>query len=275
MKRRWVAIPDGSRVRFEATGAWGFPVGTVVVKHFELELTEGDPSSRRRLETRLLINTADGWQGFTYRWNAQGTDADLLTGRESEMIAVNLAAGGTREQLYEYPSRTDCQSCHTLAAGHTLGLQTRQLNGDFAYPRATDNQLRSWNHIGLFSTDTGPADQYSRFAPVSDAAASVTDRARAYLDTNCAFCHRPGGPTPVNLDLRFDTSNDNLNAIGVVPGAGDLGIADALIVAAGEKERSVLWERMRRLDAERMPPLASHLVDADGIDLVGQWIDTL
>ena len=275
VKRRWVGIPDGSRLQFAASGAWSFPVGTVVIKHFELALIEGDASSARRLETRLLINTTSGWQGFTYRWNAQGTDAELLTGRETETITVSLADGGTRDQLYEYPSRTDCLRCHTQGAGRTLGLQTRQLNRDFAYPNATDNQLRSWNNIALFSTDIGAPDGYGSFVPVGDATQPLADRARAYLDTNCAICHRPGGPTPVDLDLRFDTAQADINAVGVVPTAGDLGIDDARIIAPGDRARSVLWERMRRLNTDRMPPLASHLVDDGGLDVVGQWIDGL
>jgi len=92
---------------------------------------------------------------------------------------------------------------------------------------------------------------------------------------NCSQCHRPGGPTPVSLDLRFDTSNNQMNAIGVVPQEGDLGIANAHIITAGSKESSVLWARMNALDATRMPPLASHRVDATGAALIGQWIDSL
>ncbi|MDH3643673.1 MAG: hypothetical protein OES38_16335, partial [Gammaproteobacteria bacterium] len=181
----------------------------------------------------------------------------------------------SRDQLYEYPSRTDCLSCHTEAAGRTLGPTTRQLNRDFVYPAATDNQLRSWNNIALFTSDIGAADQYQAFAALDNAAESVEVRARAYIDINCAICHQPGGPTPVDIDLRFDTVPTNLNAIGLGPNAGDLGIANALIIAPGEKERSVLWERMRRLNADRMPPVGSHLVDAAGVDIVGQWIDAL
>jgi hypothetical protein len=123
-KRRWIAVPDGETVGFSATGAWTFPVGTVIVKHFELALIEGDPNSNRRLETRLLVHRSDGWRGFTYRWNIAGTDADLLAGRDQETITVTLAGGGSRDQLYEYPSRTDCLACHTDAAGFVLGIRT-------------------------------------------------------------------------------------------------------------------------------------------------------
>ena len=79
----------------------------------------------------------------------------------------------------------------------------------------------------------------------------------------------------MDLDLRFDTAQADMNAVGIAPTAGDLGIDDARIIASGDSARSVLWERMRRLNTDRMPPLASHLVDDAGIDVVGQWIDRL
>ncbi|MCZ6853453.1 MAG: PQQ-dependent sugar dehydrogenase [Gammaproteobacteria bacterium] len=275
VKRRWIAIPEPSQIQFTNTTPWTFPVGTLLVKHFEMVLTEGDPGSARRLETRLLINTSNGWQGFTYRWNTGETDATLLTARETETLTINLAGGGTRDQLYEYPSRTDCLRCHTQAANFALGAKTRQLNRDFVYPNATDNQLRSWNNIGYFTTDIGDATQYDAFAALDDTSADVSQRARTYLDVNCAQCHRPGGPTPVEIDLRFDTADAGMNAIGVTPTAGDLGIVNGEIIAVGAKERSVLWQRLQLLDGNRMPPFGSNLVDAQAVDVVGQWIDSL
>jgi uncharacterized repeat protein (TIGR03806 family) len=275
IKRRSVGVPDTRQIEFTTTDAWTFPVGSVVIKHFELELTEGDPASRRRLETRLLVHTTDGWQGFTYRWNVQGTDAELLSGRETEMITVNLVDGGTRDQLYEYPSRTYCLGCHTQAAGRTLGLVTRQLNRELDYSNITDNQLRSWNNIDLFTADIGDETQYTRFTALDDTSQRTEVRARAYLHINCAMCLRPNGPTPVDLDLRFDTPVTEMNAVGIAPNAGNLGIADPLIIAAGDKGRSVLWARMQALDANRMPPLGSHVVDSGGVALVGEWIDGL
>jgi uncharacterized repeat protein (TIGR03806 family) len=273
-KRRWLAVPNGQRITFSATGAWTFPVGTILVKHFEIALTEDDPASARRLETRVLTRRPLGWEGFTYRWNEGETDADLLAGRESETITVQTSAGA-RQQVYDYPSRTDCLQCHTTAAGVALGVRTRQLNRTFAFPNATDNQLRTYNHIGLFATDIGSTSQYGAYPVLADASASVASRARTYLDVNCAQCHRPNGPTGVAIDLRYDTANAQMNAIGAMPQAGTLGIANARIIAAGSKETSVLWQRMRSLDGNRMPPLSSHLVDTGGVELIGAWIDAL
>ncbi len=273
-KRRWVGVPDADNVDFSSEN-WSFPVGTVATKHFELALDENNPASRTRLETRLLLHTTEGWQGFTYRWDSNGADATLLTGRETEMLAITEAGGGTRQQQYDYPSRTDCIVCHTQAADFVLGLKTPQLNSNFDYGSVVDNQLRSWNNISMFDQNIGDADQYKRFPAIDDDTAPVANRARAYLDVNCSQCHQPGGGAPTTLDLRERVSVAAMNAVDVAPSAGDLGVTNASIIAGGDKARSVLWLRMQALDAQRMPPLSTHVVDDVGVDLIGEWIDSL
>ena len=273
-KRRWIAVPNGQRITFTSTGAWTFPIGTIIVKQFDMPMTDGDPSSARRLETRVLTRESGGWTGFVYKWNPAETDATLLAGADSEVLTINTS-GGTRTQQYDYPSRAQCLQCHTSAAGSILGVRTRQMNRDFAMPDATDNQLRAFNHVNYFTNDIGAATQYAAYPDLTNTSVAVAQRARTYLEANCAQCHRPGGPTGVNLDLRIDTADNQMNAIGVTPQAGNLGLANAQIIAAGAKESSVLWERMRRLDPNRMPPLASHRVDDAGVTLIGEWIDSL
>jgi uncharacterized repeat protein (TIGR03806 family) len=278
-KSRWIALPDGTTIGFSASGAWTFPVGTVLVKHFELDLSAGDPTTAWRIETRALVHESAGWRGYTYRWRADQTDADLMTNSEATFEALivedPLAPGGVRSQLYEIPSRADCLRCHTEAAGFVLGVRTSQLNGDHAYRSVTDNQLRSWNHVALFSTDVGDHAQYPALPDPSDLSVPPAPRARAYLDANCASCHRPGGPAPGGLDLRWTTIDAAMNVVNVRPTEGDLGLPDAWRVRPGSKESSVLWQRLRRTDDTRMPPLASHVADASAEQLIGAWIDGL
>jgi uncharacterized repeat protein (TIGR03806 family) len=276
-KRRWMALPGAAAIGFSAAEAWDFPLGTVLVKHFEIERAAGDPGSVDRLETRVFLKEESGWAGYTYRWNDDGTDADLLADAASEVLSIDdpEAPGGQRELTWTYPSRAQCLSCHTAAAGHVLGVRTRQLNRDFAYPARADNQLRAWNHIGLFSSDIGAPSDYGRFAGLADAKAPASARARAYLDVHCAICHRPGGPSPVAIDLRFDVDEDGMGIIGVPPSAGGLGISDPLLVRPGEKETSVLWERMRRAGGDRMPTLGTAIEDEAATEIIGRWIDAL
>jgi mono/diheme cytochrome c family protein len=110
----------------------------------------------------------------------------------------------------------------------------------------------------------------------ADTTASLTNRARAYLHTNCSQCHRPGGPTPSTMDLRYTTALNATNACNVVPTAGDLGIgANARLIAPGSAANSIIPNRANRRDGDGMPPLGSNRVDADGVALLTQWINSL
>jgi len=165
--------------------------------------------------------------------------------------------------------------CHTQAAGFSLGLETAQQNGDHLYPQTgrTANQITTLNAVNVLSPPV--AANPPAYADPSDAGQSLTARARSYLHTNCANCHRASGPTGVNLDLRHDTPLAQTGACDVAPSRGDLGIANARIIAPGDDARSVLLARMATRDANAMPPIASNVVDAAGAQLIGAWIDSL
>jgi hypothetical protein len=128
----------------------------VLVKSFALETVAGEPSSRRWIETRFLLRQQNEWVGYSYRWNDQGTDAVLVesAGTDAEFdIQDRNAPGGTRQQAWRYPSRTECMVCHSRAANYVLGLQTGQMNRDHDYSSiggCVDNQLRTLEHLGLF-----------------------------------------------------------------------------------------------------------------------------
>jgi uncharacterized repeat protein (TIGR03806 family) len=257
-KQRWFAIPDGTTISVTADGDFEFPIGTVLAKHFRL----GD----ELLETRLFMRHPDGdWAGYTYEWNDAGTDADLV-------IAGKVADRNGQDWIY--PSSGQCMNCHTSAAGFSLGLEVAQLNGDFTYSMTgrTRNQLETLDQIGMFDVPLGNVAALPAFVHPDDASAGVDARARSYLHANCSNCHRDGGPTPVNLDLRAATLLENTNACSIEPSAGNVGIANALIIAPGEPERSVLYARIQSRDASGMPPLASNIVDSAGVALLSDWI---
>jgi hypothetical protein len=98
------------------------------------------------------------------------------------------------------------------------------------------------------------------------------DHARAYLHANCSHCHRKRGPADGKGDLRFAIPLLAMQVCDVVPSSGELGIADARIIAPGAPERSVLSRRMHELGSERMPPMASVKVDTSGVEWVDRWI---
>jgi len=267
-KRRWIALPGTSRIGFTADDAWTFPVGTAIVKHFEIATSL---TTTRRLETRVLVHTASGWQGWTFRWNDQQSDADLVDALGDDVTFSVMDATGTRQQTWHFPSRAECLSCHTQAAGRILGVTARQMNRSFDYPLRTSNQLLTWNHIGLFTTDIGDATSYVALADPRGTG-PLDDRARAYLDVNCANCHRPTGPTPVDLDLRHAVSSAAMRAFGV-PAVVPVPGAPGLRITTGDANSSDLWLRIGRRDVYGMPPLGSSLVDSHAIELLGAWID--
>jgi len=271
VKRRWIALPNNATIDFSAQDAWAFPIGTVLVKHFELETA---PGVLTRIDTRVLVHETRGWAGYAYRWNEAGTEATLLDDSEERVLTINEPGGGTRLQTWSFPSRNDCLRCHTVAAGFVLGVKTAQLNRDHDYGAISDNQLRTWEHIGMFSDPVPAPSQLSAFVDPSDATATIDARARAYLDTNCSACHRPDGPTAVNLDLRASIAESAMQLFGVPPSDGSLGLPDERRAVAGVKESSTLWERMQLRDDRAMPPLGSRVVDAEGVAVIGDWIDS-
>ena len=274
-KLRWISVPD-EKIKFAPTGEWIFPRGTVFVKTFEMATNEANPNLKRRLETRLLIcDSAGGVYGVTYKWRADNSDADLLESNLTEAISIKTATG-VRTQAWYYPSRADCLTCHTANAGLVLGVKTRQLNRDFTYPSGvTDNELRAWNHIGLFDTNLDAADfkKFPALANATDTTRSLEDRARSYLDANCAQCHRPKG-TVAYFDARYDTPLAEQNLID-----GNVLIDERIdnphIIAPNDIWRSILFMRANTTEAFKMPPLARNTIDEQGMKLLRQWIESL
>ena len=274
-KTRWVSIP-ADKIKFAETGEWTFPRGTVFVKTFQFATNEARPDLLRRLETRFIVcDSTGGVYGVTYKWRADNSDGDLLATNATEEIAIT-GRDGVRTQTWYYPSRTDCLVCHTANAGGVLGVKTRQLNRPFLYPSGvTDNELREWNHAGLFDpplAEDAP-DRLPRLARSDDITRSLEDRARSYLDANCSQCHRPRG-TVAYFDARYDTP---LAEQGLIGGRVliDQRIDHPHIIAPNDIWRSLAYMRANSVDAIKMPPLAHNEVDRNGMALLRQWIESL
>ncbi len=255
-KRRWLALPEGATIGVGEGGDWELPVGAALVKTFELE---GAP-----VETRLLVRHDDGgWAGYTYAWDEDGREARLLDEGESRALAG---------QTWRFPSRGECDFCHSAAAGHTLGLESAQLAREITGPEGQPvDQLAALAERGLLEAPPSATP-----LPSIDGPAPLEERARAYLHVNCSQCHRPEGPGGrARLDLRFSTPLAEMELCDAPPRAGDLGVADARLLAPGDPARSLLSARVRTLGSTRMPPVASSRVDEQGAELLDAWITAL
>ncbi|HEY4644641.1 MAG TPA: hypothetical protein VIH25_00005, partial [Steroidobacteraceae bacterium] len=260
-KERWIGLPNGQNITVGIDGDWDFPNGTVLVKNFRL--------GNQLVETRHFMRHPDGvWAGYTYEWNAQQTDATLVVGGKQTTVAG---------QAWIFPSEAQCLQCHTASAGRSLGLENLQLAHPITYPQTGRNahQLVTLNAINVLSPPVANPTTLTPYPDPSGNTGTLDERARSYLHTNCAGCHRAGGPTPSNMDLRYATILMSTNACDVNPQLGDLGIANARLIAFGDAARSVLVARMNRRDANGMPPIASAQVDAAGVTLISNWINSL
>lgn len=275
-KSRWISVPAGQKIKFAPTGEWVFPAGTIFVKNFDIVTDETNPDRERRLETRLLVcDDHGGVYGVTYKWRADSSDAELLTTNLTEEIPIKTATG-VRTQMWYYPSQKDCLTCHTPTAGYVLGVKTRQLNRDFSYgPDFSVNELLAWSRNGLLDTNLADADlkNLPKLAALDDTTRSLEDRARSYLDANCAQCHRPQG-TVAYFDARYDTP---LARQGLIDGHVliDERIDGARVVAPHDIWRSILLMRANTVEAFKMPPLARNTIDTRGMELLQKWIESL
>jgi uncharacterized repeat protein (TIGR03806 family) len=276
IKTRWVAVPD-EKIKYSPTGDWIFPKGTVFVKTFELPTDAADPRSRRRLETRLLVcDSAGGVYGVVYKWRPDNSDADLLSTKLTEPIPIKSAGGEARNQTWYYPSRPDCLECHNKNTSGVLGVKARQMNRSFNFPSGvTDNEIRAWNHLKMFTPEVNDADLASlpTLAAADDTTRSLQDRARSYLDANCSQCHRPGG-TVAYFDARYDTPLEKQQLING-PVLIDQGIDRPRIISPHDIWRSIAFMRVNTTGDIKMPPVARETIDTKGVTLLQDWITSL
>ena len=280
-KTRYLGVPNSGggatpdkQINFTPTGYWTFPAGTVFVKTFQLNTDTSNSNVLRRLETRLLVRDINGAvYGVTYKWRPDNSDADLLSSSLYEDIAITNSSGVSTQSWY-YPSPSDCLSCHTPVANYVLGLSTRQLNGLQTYTATgvTDNQLRTLNRLGLFNPafDETAITNFETLSALGNNSASFQDRARSYLDANCAQCHQPGG-SGSTFDARFDTPLANQNLIN-----GGLDGSGMAMIVPKDIWRSKIHQRMDTTNSViRMPPLARQLVDSNAVAVLEGWINSL
>lgn len=297
-KERFLALPGTSQIEFEtvtypqpAPGSlpgWRFPDGTVIAETISLEMETGNPASRRRLETRILHyeqlagseEVGDQfWRGYTYVWDDDETDAELFDaagGERTFSIKDADAPDGKRSQTWRFPSRAECTVCHNMAAKYVLGLNTIQANRDHDYGTVTDNQLRTFDHIGLFTSPLPkPSEEMVKLVDCSDTTQDLDSRARSYLHANCSHCHRKWGGGNTEFQLLASLELSETGIVGTKPAHGGFFLTDAQVLAPHDPLRSVLYYRAAKLGPGRMPRIGSDVIDTAGVQLLHDWIASL
>lgn len=264
------AIPDGTLIDAglapDGNGDWTLPASWMAVQTLSLDDAP--------VETRILARHADGrLRGYTYAWDDAGRTATRVRGG----AVINLGAAEMLDgPLWYYPSENECLACHLGPAGGTLGLESAQLNFLFTYGPRRANQLTTLEGIGMFDAPLpAAATDLPAFPDLDDTEETLTRRARAWLHVNCSSCHRPGGTAPGSMDLRFEQSVELTGTCGVTPVRGDLGVADARIVAPGDVDRSVLVQRVATDGVAQMPPVGTRVTDSAGLALVSAWVSAM
>ncbi len=274
---RYIALPEGAKIEYKSGGSWGFPDGTALVQSLFVEREPGNPTTRFRVETRVMLRQQGEWAGYSYRWNDQQTDAVLVEKEGAEAhLAQNTAGDAVHAATWRFPSRGECMACHSRAANFVLGLTEAQLNRDHDYGTARDNQLRALDHIGVFTAALPkPAGELGKLAKLDDETRDLESRARAYLHVNCAICHVDAGGGNSKMNLLSTSTSEKLNLVGARPQHDTFGIENAMLVAPGDPDRSVLVHRLSRRGRGQMPPLVTARVDERAVKLMRDWISQL
>ncbi|MFC0602940.1 fibronectin type III domain-containing protein [Winogradskyella pulchriflava] len=253
-KQRIIALPENTSLVFDGDGLPIFPDNTVIAKTFYYNADERDLAlGRTILETRILIKINGTWETGDYKWNAEQTEAVLdLTGSTVPVTWID-ESGTTNSINYEIPSNTDCFTCHSSFGNVVpIGPKLRSMNFDINGV----NQLNQFISNG-YLTGVDNSSSVRGFPNWEDTSLSLEDRARAYMDINCAHCHIPGGhcENESTLDLAFETSLEDSNIV--------------------ERSFSIDYRISTDIDGIGMPFIGTTILHTEGVQLIQDYLNTL
>jgi len=267
-KARFIFLPEGETMTYHPTEVLNLPNGSAIIKNFYYTAAQLGGNQQRIIETRILLNKDGEWTALPYIWNNEQTEAylDIMGGNRD----ITLANRGAFD--YNIPNMKQCKTCHDYNGKLTpIGPSARQL----ASINSENDFLKQWNELKHLNGYTGHNDI---LAQPDAATATLNDRARAYLDGNCSYCHRPEGSAKNSgLDLTMYAPNAfalGINKAPVAAGKGSGGLA--YDVVPGHPNKSILYYRMNSTDpAVMMPELGRSLVHTEGLALIGKWIEQM
>jgi len=251
-KPRYMVVPSPKQITVEDDGSWVFPEGSILIKVFGFEFQVGNPESRRAVETRFMVRRDGQWDYATYEWNDEGTEGTLLETTKTVEYTIH----------------------HGAAIDEVLGPKTAQINRDRDYEGVVANQLAAMAEIDLLALGEAEEidpDAQPRMANPQKGEGTLEEQARAYLDANCAHCHRPGGwaPSDTALDFRYQVP---LEDTGICDPMKYFEWAGTPRLAPGNPQGSGILQRFSLQDDLAMPSIGTSTVDPFGTGLLTDWI---
>lgn len=276
-KHRFIVLPEGGKIGFEADKDWSFPEGTILIKNFFFDHDRRDPNAGNRIiETRLLVRKGEGWSVYTYVWNDEQTEATLL--RTGKRVTIDFidTDGAKKSEEYIVPNDDQCASCHERDdVAHSLGLITPQMNRLVERDGKQVQQLEWLAAQDMFTGELPAVSELTAFVDPFGTEGTLDWRARGYLQGNCAHCHQPGGGAGKS-GLVFLASETDPAKLGVckVPAAAGQGTGGhGHDIVPGKPDESIVVFRMNSLDPEiKMPELPNRVIDKAGVQLIRDWI---
>ena len=162
-----------------------------------------------------------------------------------------------------------------------IQLKSRLHQPYLAYHRRADsncaglagNQLELLHTAGYLDQLPDPAEELPRHVRPDEDQYSLEARARSYLDVNCSYCHRPGGGASPSWDGRHFRTLHQTRLVNGVPNDAPIQPAD-LLVTPGDANASIIHNRAAAANGySRMPPLATNVIDTEGVQLLADWIN--
>lgn len=313
-KYRFVFVPSGVSANYSDNEVMEFPVGSVLVKTFSLpENTAERGINETHIETRLLIHRENGWVALPYSWETQNDASYIVSGKTIENVSL-VHNGETKTFDYDIPLANQCTTCHSivpilqdgndkrLSIFKPIGPKARYLNTDYEYSDHTMNQLAHWENQGIL---TGlPANNTNiTTAPIFKDSTDINGlsndelnlTARAYLDINCAHCHRSeltipeeyysGAAGDSGLTVEYNRNfDDSPSRFGVcktaVAGGSDTDDNGEVIyprdIIPGYADKSYLLFRMNTTEPRhKMPENGRNTIHTEGVDLIEAWINSM
>ncbi len=275
VKDRFIVLPAGKSILYKTQGPLDFPDSTIIIKNFAYT---NEAHQKVMIETRLLVKDPfdKKWKVMDYLWNDAQTDAvKHITGAKLPIRLLN-DDGIAVSTTYQVPTTNDCKRCH-INNSELIPIGPKARNLNFVIDGQAENQLKQWAHNGYLK---GLPDTATAQLPNWKDSKHFTldERARAYLDVNCAHCHIKGGDA-FNTGLFLEYEQTNPSAIGIMKspvsaggGAGGLNYD----IVPGDAANSVLAYRMNSAEpGTAMPELARTIIHKEAVQLITEWINKM